>query len=60
MEARLNLLIELGILNTEVEDYWLSPGASVVDLSVPSANVLPDSFLEGEEIVPPDELFSDG
>ena len=58
-EARLNLLIELGILNTGVERYWLSPDASFVDLSQPPANTLPESFLEGEEVLTPEELFPD-
>ena len=57
MEARLDLLIELGILNSEVEDYWLSAQASIVDLSAPPAGALPDAFLEGEEVLSPDELF---
>ena len=57
MEARLDLLIELGILNAEIENYWVSAQASVVDLSAPPAGALPDSFLEGDEVLSPDELF---
>lgn len=57
MEARLNLLIELGILNPEIEKYWISPKASIIDVSTPPPGALPDSFLEGEEVLSPDELF---
>jgi outer membrane protein TolC len=57
MGARLNLLIELGILNTEVDNYWLSPTASIIDLSQAPPNALPDAFLEGEEVLPPEILF---
>ncbi|MEZ5326605.1 MAG: TolC family protein [Verrucomicrobiales bacterium] len=57
MEARLNLLIELGILNPEIENYWISPEASIVDVSVAPPGALPDSFLEGAEVLSPDELF---
>lgn len=57
MAARLNLLIELGVLNPEVEDFWISPQASVIDVSKPPPGALPDSFLQGEEVLSPDELF---
>lgn len=57
LEVRLGLLIELGILDTR-ENFWLQADASRIDLSQPPAGTLPDSFLEGEEIIPPDNLFS--
>ncbi|MGK0190352.1 MAG: outer membrane protein TolC [Verrucomicrobiales bacterium] len=57
MEARLSLLIELGILNPEIEDYWISPKASIINVSIPPAGALPDSFLQGDEVISPDELF---
>ena len=57
LEIRLGLLIDLGILDTR-ENFWLQADASRIDLSVPPAGTLPDSFLEGEEIIPPDTLFS--
>lgn len=57
LEARLTLLADLGILETS-EHFWLQADASRIDLSQPPAGTLPDSFLEGEEVIPPDQLFS--
>lgn len=57
LEARLGLLADLGILDTR-ENFWLQADASRIDLSQPPAGTLPDSFLEGEEVIPPDQLFN--
>lgn len=57
LEARLGLLSDLGILETE-DRFWLKANASRIDLSKPPAGALPDSFLEGEKIIPPEQIFS--
>jgi outer membrane protein TolC len=58
LEARLGLLTDLGILETRGK-FWLRANASSVDLSHPPADALPATFLKGEQIITPDQLFSD-
>lgn len=57
LEARLGLLTDLGILETRGK-FWLRANASRVDLSQPPADALPTAFLNGEEIITPDQIFS--
>lgn len=56
LEARLDLLADLGILETR-DQFWLQADASRVDLSQAPPGTLPTAFLEGEEVIPPDQLF---
>ena len=48
--ARLYFLLDMGILDTEIERYWLSEKASTLDLD-------PDAGADREVVVPPDVLF---
>lgn len=57
LEARLGLLTDLGILETR-DRFWLLADASSVNISHPPAGTLPTAFLEGEDIIPPDQLFN--
>ena len=60
LSARLNLLVELGILDTEEDGYWLDANPSKVDLTrfgsadVPASAVDPTAE---SEVVPPNQLF---
>lgn len=57
-EARLNLFVELGVLSSELPDFWLREDSTRVDLTEQlAAGGLPESFLRGDEVIPPDELF---
>jgi len=60
LEARLNLLVTLGILDWEQDRFWLSTSAGRIEL--PRADrreEVEQSILRGDEVIPPDELFSD-
>jgi outer membrane protein TolC len=57
LEVRLGLLTDLGILETR-KSFWLEADASLVDLSQAPPGTLPNAFLSGDEIIPPDQLFS--
>ncbi|MBI3414812.1 MAG: TolC family protein [Verrucomicrobia bacterium] len=53
--ARLRLLIDLGILDTGAERFWLKPPPGTPKAEVPSA-AEPAAPMP-EEVIPPDELF---
>lgn len=55
-EARLNLFLELGVLNAEIDEFWLRDAASKLDLTKPAPDA-PPSAVQGAEIIPPDQLF---
>jgi outer membrane protein TolC len=56
LEARLQLLLNVGVLDTSVGRFWLSDESVSVDLSQPAT---PDETLfEGDEVLPPDRIFS--
>ena len=57
LSARLNLLVELGVLNAEEKRFWLKDTASTIDFSKQPANWLPEAFLQGDKVIPPEELF---
>ncbi|MEM7386151.1 MAG: TolC family protein [Verrucomicrobiota bacterium] len=63
LEARLNLLVDLGIFNLEEKQFWLKEKASKVDLNHPSPNNTGDGAdaisLEEQTVVTPQELFPD-
>lgn len=56
VSARLDLLLNLGILNTEIEKFWLRPEAATVDLSKPVERRRVG--FEGDQVIPPDEIFT--
>lgn len=55
LEARLNLLLDLGVLNTELEDFWLRDDATTVDLTHPVTRA--GEMFEGDRVPPPDQVF---
>lgn len=60
LEARLNLLVDLGILDWEKPAFWLSANASKI--KIPQAKdrkTAGDSILRNGEVIPPNELFPD-
>jgi outer membrane protein TolC len=57
LEVRLGLLADLGILKTK-DRFWLQADCARIDLPRPPAGILPDAFLEGEEILTPDQIFN--
>lgn len=58
LEARLNLLVDLGVLDWEKEAFWLSSNASKVKLPPAGApRQGRDSILRDDEVIPPNELF---
>ncbi len=56
LEARLGLLVELGILDSSQKSYWLKPNPSLLQSLAPKTQALP-SLLKSSKIPTPEELF---
>ena len=56
LAARLQLLVDIGVLNTDLTKFWERPEAVTVALQPPSTAKKPTSPAE-EEVAPPDEIL---
>lgn len=60
LQARLNLLVDLGILDWEDARFWLSSGNRKVTIPrTGPGDRAQESILRGDGVIPPDELFPD-
>ena len=55
LNARLRLLLDIGILNTDIERYWLKPEASTIALDTVASE--PANALEDKPVLSPEILF---
>lgn len=60
LEARLNLLVNIGILDWEKSRFWLSSNASKVEIPrASSSDAASQGIMRDGEVIPPNELFPD-
>ncbi|MCZ6674844.1 MAG: TolC family protein [Verrucomicrobia bacterium] len=58
LESRLNLLLDLGILNTETNQYWLTQASSINLPSGIGTNSISSTISPDGEVITPEQLFS--